>query len=357
MSKKNLSQDEENRLYADTVLHSKRGIFVRQELALLLGLNEAIFIQQLSFWIEEAEKGKYVAEDGRTYLRSSLENWQKNDFPFWHVSTVKRTIAKLEKDGFILSRNDLNPGYDVTKSYAINYEKIGELVKIKKNNIGSNCNNGEQKDSIGSNCNNYLDQNAPVKQTNLSESTLREKNKNREKEEPLREKSNKVVTSQNGKDSLSPDFEKFQNSFWEIYPEYEGVLEKGKVNQVLKKIHLEDQPKLLAAALKFSKSKKARDGCIYKPINFVTKEWRAEAWNLKGGGAPGREFVVVVTSEGSKEIEIDANGEIVNRVKVLQEENLGFHVIGPAIEQLEKKNFKKYARQLEEIEKQFNQVE
>lgn len=97
-------------------------LLVLPTLADEIGLNEAIVLQQIHFWIS---KGKHF-HDGRYWVYNTYEEWQKQ-FPFWSVSTVRRTFNKLEQLGLIESANYNSMTIDKTKWYTINYEKLNEI--------------------------------------------------------------------------------------------------------------------------------------------------------------------------------------------------------------------------------------
>lgn len=97
---------------------------VLPELAKAIGLNEAIFVQQLHYFLN-ISKHKY---EDRTWIYNTIDEWCEI-FPFWSKKTIQRTIKKLEEMGLILSTNKLNKmKMDKTKWYSIAYEKIEELT-------------------------------------------------------------------------------------------------------------------------------------------------------------------------------------------------------------------------------------
>lgn len=87
-------------------------------LACRIGLNEAIFIQQLHYRCQN--NGKVY--DGRRWYYKSITSWISNDFPFWSRSTMNRTVKTCEDLGIIRSTILNKAGYDKTKSYSINYD-------------------------------------------------------------------------------------------------------------------------------------------------------------------------------------------------------------------------------------------
>lgn len=100
---------------------------VLPSLAKEIGLNEAIVVQQIHYWIRISRNEK----DGFKWVYKTFAEW-KEEFPFWHINTIKRTIKKLEDDEIIFSSKTLNKaGYDRTKWYRINYEKLLDLESTK----------------------------------------------------------------------------------------------------------------------------------------------------------------------------------------------------------------------------------
>lgn len=110
---------------------------VLPNLAIAIGLNEAIFIQQLHYWINGVS-GK--SRDGQRWIYNTYNDWQDN-FPFWSNATIRRTIKNLEDGGYILSTSKYNAmKIDRTKWYTINYDKINEIEKtlVVDNRIAQN---------------------------------------------------------------------------------------------------------------------------------------------------------------------------------------------------------------------------
>lgn len=102
-------------------------LVVIPELAVKVGLNESIILQQLHYWLD---KSKHV-KDGRRWVYNSYADWQEQ-FPFWSEATIKRTITKLENQGYILTGNYNKKAFDRTKWYTINYGMIYEpLDEVK----------------------------------------------------------------------------------------------------------------------------------------------------------------------------------------------------------------------------------
>lgn len=102
-------------------------------LAALIGLNEAIVLQQMQYWLNKSDKVK----DGRTWIYNTYEEWCEQ-FPFWSKATIKRTILNLESNGFVISANYNKSKFDKTKWYTIDYSKLSnEYAKMRPSDCGS----------------------------------------------------------------------------------------------------------------------------------------------------------------------------------------------------------------------------
>ena len=98
-------------------------------LAVAIGLNEAIFLQQLHYWLRMSSH----VYDGRRWIYNSLADWQKQ-FPFWSDRTLRRVIKSLESPlpgygrALMISTFQLNTHpMDKTKWYTLDYVLIDEL--------------------------------------------------------------------------------------------------------------------------------------------------------------------------------------------------------------------------------------
>ena len=106
-------------------LHSKHPIVVDIDLAKVIGLNEAIVLQQINYWLHVGG-GKNA--DGRHWIKHTISEFLKKDFPFWSRSTVKRIIANCEKEGFLLVKNLNRAGFDKSKWYSVDERKLDEVM-------------------------------------------------------------------------------------------------------------------------------------------------------------------------------------------------------------------------------------
>ena len=101
--------------YMSKLLIPESPIQLIPSLAKAIGLNEAIFIQQLHYW-------SLKSKDGWVY--NTYEQWQEQ-FPFWSTRTIQRIVRNLEETGLLISRQDND--FDRKKYYQIDYDKLDEV--------------------------------------------------------------------------------------------------------------------------------------------------------------------------------------------------------------------------------------
>ena len=100
------------------------------ELAAVIGLNEAIVLNQIHYWIQKNKKQGVNLREGRIWTYSSYNNWQEQ-FSFWSERTVRRALNSLEEKGLLISNRFNKMRYDQTKWYTIPYESIPyEILSI-----------------------------------------------------------------------------------------------------------------------------------------------------------------------------------------------------------------------------------
>ena len=97
-------------------------LMVLPNLATAIGLNEAIILQQVHYWLV---KSAHI-RDGQTWIYNSYPEWQAQ-FPFWGLNTIKRAIYKLEEKGLLVTGNYNTLKIDRTKWYRIDYDKLAEI--------------------------------------------------------------------------------------------------------------------------------------------------------------------------------------------------------------------------------------
>lgn len=101
------------------------------DLAVKYGLQEAIFLENLRFWILKNKANKRHFYEGRYWTYNSAQAYAAL-FPYWSKQQVERIIAKLKEQGVIQIGHFSSNTYDRTNWYSIN----DELLSSKSMNGG-----------------------------------------------------------------------------------------------------------------------------------------------------------------------------------------------------------------------------
>lgn len=156
-------------------------------LAVAIGLNEAIVLQQIHYWIANT-KNKGYEQDGFKWVYNTYAEWKETNFPFWSENTVQRTFASLEEKGLVISIQPMKSKYDRTKYYRIDYSKLETFEDTKSGVIDDPklvCSLNESEnttDNIGAKAPNMSDMpidwqmlgNSPVVQKDQFEATAKD---------------------------------------------------------------------------------------------------------------------------------------------------------------------------------------
>ena len=94
-------------------------------LAMKVGLNAALFLQQLHYRLNISKN----IRDGHKWVFNTYDDWIE-EFPFWSLNTIKRITYDLEQKGYLISTSKHNKmKIDNTKWYRIDYEKLPSSYK------------------------------------------------------------------------------------------------------------------------------------------------------------------------------------------------------------------------------------
>jgi hypothetical protein len=111
---------------SNRMLLDERPLVLLPSLAMAVGVNEAIVIQQLHFYLADRRNGKDYK--GEQWIYKTYEKWQSDDFPFWPAITIRRTFRALKERKLIISCQP--EGYKSRqKYYRINYEVLDNLPR------------------------------------------------------------------------------------------------------------------------------------------------------------------------------------------------------------------------------------
>lgn len=132
------------------VLFDEHPLVIPVETAKKLGLEEAIILQQVHYWLQDKAKAadpKFF-HDGRYWIYDTYDDW-KDAFPFWSISTIRRKIAGLEKSGMLLSANYNENATARMKWYSIDYDKLEKAVQPEQMEVPNmdKCNCSDRTDA------------------------------------------------------------------------------------------------------------------------------------------------------------------------------------------------------------------
>ena len=99
-----------------SLLIAEQPLQLQPKLAVKVGLNEAILVQQIHYWLQRSKH----THDGQKWIYNTHESWLEQ-FPFWSKATLKRVITSLKSQGLINTGNFNRMKMDRTVWYTINY--------------------------------------------------------------------------------------------------------------------------------------------------------------------------------------------------------------------------------------------
>ena len=110
---------------------------VLPSLAKEIGLNEAIMLQQMHYWLLKSSN----EFKGVKWFYKTLEEW-KTEFTFWSAMTIRRTLGSLEKQKIIKIGNFNKKKFDKTKWYTIDYQRVNRRCVQNEQTMCSNRTDG-----------------------------------------------------------------------------------------------------------------------------------------------------------------------------------------------------------------------
>ena len=82
------------------------------------GVNVAIFLNNIAFWIAKNKANNRHYQDGRYWTYNSQESFQQL-FPYWSRQNIRTVIKSAKDQGLIIDDNFNKSSYDKTKWYAL----------------------------------------------------------------------------------------------------------------------------------------------------------------------------------------------------------------------------------------------
>ena len=110
-----------------SLLIAESPLCIQPSLAVAIGLNEAIFLQQCHYWLNPKFNKNII--NGKHWVHKTLQQWV-SEFPFWGEKTIRRVISNLEKLNIIISNVTTN-GFKKTKFFTIDYDVLNGHVSSK----------------------------------------------------------------------------------------------------------------------------------------------------------------------------------------------------------------------------------
>lgn len=101
------------------LLFDESPLVIQPTLAKAIGLNEAIILQQIHYWLKKSKDG---------WVYNTYDEW-KEQFPFFSEATIKRTITKLKKSGVLIVSQNKKSTWDRVNHYQIDYEIMSSLIE------------------------------------------------------------------------------------------------------------------------------------------------------------------------------------------------------------------------------------
>jgi hypothetical protein len=162
------------------LLIAESPLVILPTLAKLIGINEAIILQQIHYWISNPLNRNI--RDGKIWVYNTYEDWLEQ-FPWWCKETIARTIRSLEKQKVLISSSKHNKHVrDQTKWYTIDYNHLESLDVCTEQQIVA-LHRNKLLSSIATNCSDVLPETTSeittdIKTTNVELGEFSDKEKN-----------------------------------------------------------------------------------------------------------------------------------------------------------------------------------
>jgi hypothetical protein len=102
-----------------------------------LGIEKAVMLDNLRFWLQKNIANDQNIYDGRVWTYNSAEAFSKL-FPYWSRQKIARMLRELEEAGVIISGNYNKTRYDRTKWYSLNDESTIVHPQTMESTPGNN---------------------------------------------------------------------------------------------------------------------------------------------------------------------------------------------------------------------------
>ena len=106
------------------------------DLAKIYGVNEAILLNNIAFWVVKNKANKQNYFEGRYWTFNSVKAYS-DLFPYLSASTIKRALKHLKDEGIIMTGNFNNDQHNRTNFYTLTEKGIA-LVSNRTEALGQN---------------------------------------------------------------------------------------------------------------------------------------------------------------------------------------------------------------------------
>lgn len=151
--------------------------FFSDEVALEVGINGAIILNHLHYWLKKNADNEMNYHDGYFWTYNSIAAYKKQ-FPFWSEKTIYRILRELEVNGYVKTGNYNQSAYDRTKWYALTEKSVKLLTSTIVQKYENSQDNATE--TTLTDCQNEITQSDNAHLDKLYKSTLN-KNKHKEK--------------------------------------------------------------------------------------------------------------------------------------------------------------------------------
>ncbi len=110
---------------------------VLPSLAVKVGLNEAIVLQQIHYWLDRSK----TSVNGHLWVYNSVPEW-RTQFPFWSDDTIGRALKSLRARGVVVAEQLSPDARDRSLYYRIDYSVLSEIDGIDAGCTTATCGNG-----------------------------------------------------------------------------------------------------------------------------------------------------------------------------------------------------------------------
>jgi hypothetical protein len=113
---------------------------VLPSLAVKVGLNEAIVLQQIHYWLERSK----TSVNGHLWVHNSVAEW-RTQFPFWSEDTIGRALKSLRSRGVVIAEQLSPDPRDRSMYYRIDYSALSEIDGTSAECTTASCVNGRSQ--------------------------------------------------------------------------------------------------------------------------------------------------------------------------------------------------------------------